>query len=192
MPQKNLPRMSKKDLKMELMNNPREVLLLVLFVNPSAKLSNLCCPCSHQESHYESLCHLCSFVMPKWSFQCLAISADAQPSLHWKSETGSSSPFQLYILQTFQILKIINIPWMSKSCYYKIQDNIDHQFDVWHFCKSVKVKLLNAAKKKACEELKQWIKLICKHFWWSQGTIQKKVWTHQVFCKIAIRCAKDT
>ena len=30
--------------------------------------------------------------------------------------------------------------------------------DVWHFSKSIKTKLLNASKKKTCEELKPWIK----------------------------------
>ena len=36
------------------------------------------------------------------------------------------------------------------------KEDIDHHFDVWHFCKSNKIKLLNATKKKACEELKSW------------------------------------
>ena len=40
------------------------------------------------------------------------------------------------------------------------EEGIDHQFDVWHFSKSIKTKLLNASKKKSCEELRQWIKSI--------------------------------
>ena len=53
------------------------------------------------------------------------------------------------------------------------EKDIDHQFDVWHFCKSIKVKLLNAAKEKACKELKTWIKSICNHFWWSCATCER-------------------
>ena len=45
------------------------------------------------------------------------------------------------------------------------EKEIDHQFDVWHFSKSIKTKLLNACKKKSCEELKPWIKSICNHLW---------------------------
>jgi len=45
------------------------------------------------------------------------------------------------------------------------EEGIDHQFDVWHFSKSIKTKLLNVSKKKSCEELRQWIKSICNHLW---------------------------
>ena len=67
------------------------------------------------------------------------------------------------------------------------EEDINHQFDVWHFCKSIKVRLLNAAKKKACEELKPWIKSICNHFWWSCATCEgdeillKEKWISIVF-----------
>ena len=66
-------------------------------------------------------------------------------------------------------------------------EDIIYQFDVWHFCKSIKVKLLNAAKKKTCEELKPWIKSICNHFWWSCASCEggeillKEKWTSIVF-----------
>ena len=33
-------------------------------------------------------------------------------------------------------------------------------------------KIMNAAKKKTCEELKPWIKLIWNHFWWSYTTCE--------------------
>ena len=33
------------------------------------------------------------------------------------------------------------------------EEDIDHQFDVWYFYKSIKIKLLNATEKKACQEL---------------------------------------
>lgn len=50
------------------------------------------------------------------------------------------------------------------------EEGIDHQFDVWHFSKSIKTKLLNASKKKSSEELRPWIKSICNHLWWSCAT----------------------
>ena len=45
------------------------------------------------------------------------------------------------------------------------ESEIDHQFDVWHFSKSIKTKLLAASKKKSCEVLRPWIKSICNHLW---------------------------
>ena len=59
------------------------------------------------------------------------------------------------------------------------EEDIYHQFDVWHFCKSVKIKLLNAAKKKACEDFKLWIKSICNHFW--NEILLKEKWKSIVF-----------
>ena len=53
------------------------------------------------------------------------------------------------------------------------EKHINHQFDVRHFCKSIKIKLLNAAKKKTCEELKPWVKPICNYFWWSCATCEE-------------------
>ena len=67
------------------------------------------------------------------------------------------------------------------------KEDITHQFDVWHFCKLIKVKLLNSAKKKACEELKPWVKLICDLYWWFCTTFEgddillKQKWTSIVF-----------
>ena len=40
-----------------------------------------------------------------------------------------------------------------------------HQFDIWHFCKSIKKKLAAAAKKKPCQDLNGWIKSIINHLW---------------------------
>ena len=45
------------------------------------------------------------------------------------------------------------------------ENSISHQFDVWHFNKNIKTKLLNASKRKSCVELKKWIKSICNHLW---------------------------
>ena len=43
---------------------------------------------------------------------------------------------------------------------------IIHQFDIWHFGKSIKKALTNLSKKKGCEPLTHWIKAIINHFWW--------------------------
>ena len=37
------------------------------------------------------------------------------------------------------------------------EKEIDHQFDLWHFCKNIRKKLLAAAKKKSCALLNDWI-----------------------------------
>ena len=44
---------------------------------------------------------------------------------------------------------------------------IDHQFDVWHFTKSVGKKLTAKAKRKNCQDLMPWVKSITNHIWWS-------------------------
>ena len=44
--------------------------------------------------------------------------------------------------------------------------NIVHQFDIWHFSKNIKKKLVKAGKKKNLEIIKDWIKSIINHFWW--------------------------
>ena len=64
---------------------------------------------------------------------------------------------------------------------------INYQFDVWHFSKSVKTKLLNVAKKESCEKLKSWIKSIINHLWWSCATcnenekLLKVIWVSVIF-----------
>ena len=47
---------------------------------------------------------------------------------------------------------------------------INHQFDVWHFVKNIKKKLLAASKKSSCKIIEKWIKSIGNHFWWSCAT----------------------
>ena len=42
--------------------------------------------------------------------------------------------------------------------------NIDHQFDVWHFCKNIKQKSNTVSKKASCNDLRPWIKSIAHHF----------------------------
>ena len=45
-----------------------------------------------------------------------------------------------------------------------------HQFDIWHFCKSIKKNLAAAAKKKSCQAFNGWIKSIINHLWWAVST----------------------
>ena len=67
------------------------------------------------------------------------------------------------------------------------EEDIDHQFDVWHFCKNIRKKLLAAAQKKSCNDLNKWIKSICNHFWWASATCEndeqllKEKWTSIIF-----------
>lgn len=52
---------------------------------------------------------------------------------------------------------------------------IDHQFDVWHLCKSIHKKLLAASKKKNCRDIASWISAITNHLWWSSQTCNQNV-----------------
>ena len=47
---------------------------------------------------------------------------------------------------------------------------IDHQFDLWHFCKSILKKITAKAKLKGCEELGSWTQSIANHLWWCAAT----------------------
>ena len=55
--------------------------------------------------------------------------------------------------------------FLKKEC-----PQIVHQFDLWHFGKSLKKKLTAAAKKKTNAELSPWIKSIVNHLWWCSAT----------------------
>uniref|UniRef100_A0A803KDX7 THAP-type domain-containing protein n=1 Tax=Xenopus tropicalis TaxID=8364 RepID=A0A803KDX7_XENTR len=48
--------------------------------------------------------------------------------------------------------------------------NIKHQFDMWHFAKSLRVKLSAACKKKKYSEIKEWISPTINHLWWCART----------------------
>ncbi|XP_031752655.1 uncharacterized protein LOC116408816 [Xenopus tropicalis] len=54
-------------------------------------------------------------------------------------------------------------------------ENIDHQFDVWHLCKSIHKKLLAASKKRNCSDIASWITPITNHLWWSSQTCKQNV-----------------
>ena len=90
--------------------------------------------------------------------------------------------------------KNINIKRLTTDRHIQIkkymrenEEDIDHQFDVWHFSKSIKTKLLTASKSKSCKDLQPWIKSICNHLWWSCATCQqdevllREKWTSIIF-----------
>ena len=52
---------------------------------------------------------------------------------------------------------------------------IDHQFDVWDFCKNIKQKLNTVSKKASCNDLRTIIKSITHHFWWACSTCEGDV-----------------
>ena len=53
------------------------------------------------------------------------------------------------------------------------EKNIDHQFDVWHFCKNIKEKLNTVSEKASCNDLRPWIKSIAHHFWRACSTCER-------------------
>ena len=46
------------------------------------------------------------------------------------------------------------------------EKNIDHQFDVWHFCKNIKQKMNTVSKKASNNDLRPWTKSMA-HFGWA-------------------------
>ena len=64
------------------------------------------------------------------------------------------------------------------------EKNIDHQFDVWDFCKNIKQKLNTVSKKASCNDLRPWIKSIAHRFWWACSTCKgdaEKKWVSIIF-----------
>ena len=52
----------------------------------------------------------------------------------------------------------------------KNEQDTMHQFDIWHFCKSIKKNLVPAAKKKPCQALNGCVKSIINHLWRAVST----------------------
>ena len=52
------------------------------------------------------------------------------------------------------------------------ENEMIHQFDIWHFVKSLKKKLRAAAKKASCKIIEKWIKSIGNHLWWCCATCE--------------------
>ena len=68
---------------------------------------------------------------------------------------------------------------ITTDCHIQIRNHlrdqepgIIHQFDVWHFVKNIKKKLLAASKKSSCKIIEKWIKSIGNHFWWACATCE--------------------
>ena len=55
------------------------------------------------------------------------------------------------------------------------EPGINHQFDVWHFVKNIKKKLINASQKASCKILSTWVTSIGNHLWWACATSEGDV-----------------
>ncbi|CAJ0961861.1 unnamed protein product [Ranitomeya imitator] len=62
-----------------------------------------------------------------------------------------------------------------RSRMRKDYSDINHQFDVWHYAKSVKKKLKAASQSKLSKEITPWIDKIALHLWWSIKTCNDNV-----------------
>ncbi|XP_068112152.1 uncharacterized protein [Hyperolius riggenbachi] len=54
-------------------------------------------------------------------------------------------------------------------------NDINHQFDLWHYSKSIKKKLLNASRPAGCEIILDWIGPILNHFYWCSRTCKGNI-----------------
>ena len=52
--------------------------------------------------------------------------------------------------------------WIREVCV-----KTTHYYDIWHVARSVTKKLLHASKEKGCEIIKDWMKGIRRHLYWS-------------------------
>ena len=96
------------------------------------------------------------------------------------TEAGNSNRMEKYcFIKALDELKLKEIPVAQittdrhiqiKKYMREEQPQIDHQFDIWHVCKNIKHKIINASKKKMCHSLLLWSKSIQNHFWWSCAT----------------------
>ena len=50
------------------------------------------------------------------------------------------------------------------------EQQIYHQFDLWHFSKNIKSKLIAADKNSSCTASQKWTKSIINHFCWACTT----------------------
>jgi len=58
------------------------------------------------------------------------------------------------------------------SAMDKVHTDIRHQYDVWHFSKSIVKKLNKHAKMKKNQDLAPWIQSISNHLWWCAATCE--------------------
>ena len=62
---------------------------------------------------------------------------------------------------------------------------INYQFDVQHFSKNIKNKLIAAGKKFSCTALQKLTKSIINHFWWAYATREEN---EQLFRDMWVFC----
>ncbi|XP_044145485.1 uncharacterized protein LOC122934236 [Bufo gargarizans] len=74
-------------------------------------------------------------------------------------------------IQIFASDRHVGIRKMMKTNY----PQINHQFDIWHYSKSIKKKLTKVSKMKLCKQIAPWIDKIGLHFWWCVKTSQNNV-----------------
>ena len=81
--------------------------------------------------------------------------------------------------KTLQMFKDKNITPMqirtdhhTQVCTYMRgkETSINHQFDMWHFVKNIKKKLINESQKASCKIPSKWVKSIGNHLWWTYAT----------------------
>ena len=91
------------------------------------------------------------------------------------SQVGNSNRMEKYRLEIY-FKKLINLNMSIASLktdrhtqirafIKKEYSFISHQFNVWHFSKSIKKKLCKHAKSSSKKSLNDWIKPIISHFW---------------------------
>ena len=91
------------------------------------------------------------------------------------STAGNSSRMEKKGLQTLlERLNNIKFTTLTTDRHVQIRDFL-HQFDVWHFGKSIKKNLSSISKKKENEKLGQWIKAIVNHLWWCCASVNGDV-----------------
>lgn len=100
------------------------------------------------------------------------------------SNAGSSQGMELYAFKNilYQLTQADSLSFSTLTTDRHTQirkymatnhTDIDHQFDIWHFAKSVKKLLSAKAKYVRFRELGQWSKSVINHLWWCSATCQE-------------------
>ncbi|XP_073413340.1 uncharacterized protein [Dendrobates tinctorius] len=59
-------------------------------------------------------------------------------------------------------------PNIKRTCEHNYR--IPHEYDAWHYTKSIEKRLRAASKKENCSVIAEWIPSIKKHLWWCSST----------------------
>ena len=79
---------------------------------------------------------------------------------NWTEKAGLIKVLDELKQKNVKVAQLITHRYLQIKKHLREQgQRINHQFDVWHFSKSIQTKLLKVSKKKACEELRPWINL---------------------------------